>query len=92
MKLGCKNVRHQPCGGPWVCVCGWVVISSLSLPWIVRPVPLVVGWGCEFWPVECGQCAGFHLPVGAFNDQLKALQDRRVGHVRERGSCRSLEP
>ena len=25
--------------------------------------------------------AGFHLPVGMFNDQLKALHDRMVGHV-----------
>ena len=57
-------------GGPWVCVCGWVVISSLSLPWIVRPVPLVVGWGREFWPVECGQC------VLDFTSQLEHLMTR----------------
>ena len=54
MQLGCKNVRHLPWGAVCVCICGWVVISSLSLPWIVRPALLAVGWGREFWPVECG--------------------------------------
>ena len=92
MKLGCKNVGHLPWGAVCVCICGWVVISSVS------------ALDCPSCPPCCGlgswvlasrvwtACAGFHLPVGAFNDQLKALHDRTVGHIREHGSCRSLEP
>ena len=41
--------------------------SAPGLPWIVCSVPLVVGWGCEFWPVECGQ------RVLDFTSQLECL-------------------
>ena len=54
MKLGCKNVRHQPWGAVGVCLrVGGHQLSVSTLDFC--PVPLVVGWGCEFWPVECGQ-------------------------------------
>lgn len=91
MQLGCKNVRHLPWGAVCVCICGWVVISSLSLPWIVRPVLLVVGWGCvSSWPVECGRrVLDFTSGWRRLMTSSRPCTTGRSATFQEHGSCRT---